>query len=263
MGADEAEQRIVLATQMAKHPSGSHTRTAFWVFSLLTLAFFGIAFFCVFLWYAAATGAISAHELGGDPSTFRNFGAGSLGAGILMALLAIHKHRASGRARRSRELLRDAVARGGGQWIDDGRMVAYWLARHFRGAFPWRGLATTPDIARAALVIDGYPVLVEVTPAGVHVTSSSGGTNVWWSRAWVGAELPNPEGALAATHAQRIEALGYRPAVEPGGLVARGTSKTERAIRASPERVLDLLEVASELVQIAKSAGGRPVSHER
>ncbi|RLB45182.1 MAG: hypothetical protein DRJ42_30495 [Deltaproteobacteria bacterium] len=161
------------------------------------------------------------------------------------ALAQNYRHQVRDRA--VMHTLKTLTQEHGGQLLGP-RELAAWLGHYWNGDYPIRDIVLNyPSLFRAAIRVEGVPVLIDLAPSGVSVRETD---RRWWARilveasGWKSAHL-NPNHPRMA----RLSALGFSVAATAGGLSCRGEKKGRW--KYEPQAIFDLLP---DLVQIRREA---------
>lgn len=243
---DRADRWLLLAESFAKYPSVPDRLVLVVLFLVPVLA---VPIGILLLFSDADVGASAK-----DADVIRGAGFFFLGLGLLAVPIAFLQRRVQQRGRELRHSFRSAVEKRGGRVLD-GRQLAQWLIHYWDGDYPQASLMSTSKNFRAALQLEGVFVLVDVTPVSFKIGGGEFASYGWWARVVVAAGHPlldfglNPEdpGVL------RIQSRGYEPQWESGCLIARGSAGLEKVFKRKPATVLDVFDVAADLVQLTKA----------
>ncbi|RLB61369.1 MAG: hypothetical protein DRI90_11535 [Deltaproteobacteria bacterium] len=172
-------------------------------------------------------------------------------SGIVLLVAKAHR-KSMHRLARCRESLSLAL-REHGSSLGNSLQLGRWLVDHWRGEYPLLSFYETPSILRAALQLEGLPVLIDVAPVGFFPSSGANGSS-FWARVTVAADLPGGTVLLDANDpaVQRVRARGYEPTAEIGGLVARAPDTMEKTLVQQPESIRDIVIVGADLAAIAR-----------
>jgi LPXTG-motif cell wall-anchored protein len=166
------------------------------------------------------------------------------------------------RKQRITDELSQLVTRHAGELLGGVEGTAIWLNRYWAGPFDISQLTRGPYNDSAHLMVEGYPVLVDLDLVAASQHHRARGLML------LACEVPGMGDPTEATLQispdirglmKQAADLGFDVDFRQAGLIARANEATVRALLKKPGSIVSLSQVASSMVRLARAYGGSPV----